>query len=119
MTGHRRALLFFHHILSSKKKAFIRDEGRALGVSGLCKVGYPGVLVVQGPDERVQEYVSRVKRLRWQSCTVNANDPLAESELATTFKDRVRELDELKALGREMELAGWTPWWRKAMGFRG
>ncbi|KZV98913.1 hypothetical protein EXIGLDRAFT_726804 [Exidia glandulosa HHB12029] len=61
MSGHRRALLFFHHIYSSKKRAFIRAESLALSVTGVCKVGRPGVLAVQGPDASVQEYVGKVK----------------------------------------------------------
>lgn len=61
MPAHRRALLFMHHILSSKKKDFIGDEARALGVSGWCKVGHPGVLVVQGTDGQVTEYVKKIK----------------------------------------------------------
>jgi hypothetical protein len=58
---HRRTLLFFHHILSSKKRAFIRDQAYVLGVSGVCKIGHPGALVVQGEDKAVAEYVRKVK----------------------------------------------------------
>lgn len=61
MSSHRRALLFFHHILSSKKRAFIRDEARVHGVAGICKIGHPGVLVVQGLDGDLQQYLSKVK----------------------------------------------------------
>ena len=50
---------------------------------------------------------------------MNANEPLGKDELAASFGDRVREVEEMKALGREMAAAGWTPWWRKAMGFHG
>ncbi|KAH7102433.1 hypothetical protein BKA62DRAFT_103421 [Auriculariales sp. MPI-PUGE-AT-0066] len=112
MTGHRRALLFMHHILSSKKRATIRDEARALGLVGLVKVGYPGVLIVQGHATNVVEYVSRIKKLRWQSCELKltGSDELPSDQLAQTFSERI---------GRSGNAAGgWEShgarWWRLA-----
>ena len=56
-----RLLLTFHHILSEKKKAFIRKEARELGLFGICKVGYPGVLAVEGKEESVSTYLHGIK----------------------------------------------------------
>jgi hypothetical protein len=59
--NYRRSLLFFHHILSSRKRLLIRDEALRLGVSGVVKVGHPGVLVVQGPTEGLGQYIRIIK----------------------------------------------------------
>lgn len=56
-----RLLLTFHHILSEKKKAFIRKEARELGLHGVCKIGYPGVLAVEGREENVCTYAQGIK----------------------------------------------------------
>jgi len=111
-----RALLFFHHIRSPKKRSFIRARARALAVAGVCKTGHPGALVVQGPAPAVAVYVADVKRLRWASCTLRAHDVLEESALAG-FGTGMREVDDMKALGAEMARVGWYRWWTAAMGF--
>ncbi|THH10009.1 hypothetical protein EW145_g1628 [Phellinidium pouzarii] len=59
--SYARALLKFHHILSSQKKRTIRHSARDLGLVGICKVGYPGVLAVEGSEEQVGCYVREIK----------------------------------------------------------
>ncbi|WFD21317.1 hypothetical protein MCAP1_003578 [Malassezia caprae] len=70
-----RALLAFHHILSTKKIRTLHAWSQELELQGLVKIGYPGVLLVadRAPCEsRVAEYVRRSKRLPWQTCEVRA-----------------------------------------------
>ncbi|WFD24850.1 hypothetical protein MEQU1_003556 [Malassezia equina] len=74
-----RALLAFHHILSSKKIKTLHAWSQELELQGLLKVGYPGMLLVadRAPTStRVPEYVRRIKRLPWQSCEVRAYGPV-------------------------------------------
>lgn len=61
MTMHSRALLTFHHILSSRKKDAIRSVAKDLDIVGICKVGYPGILAVEGEDIHVKRYVREIK----------------------------------------------------------
>lgn len=62
MTGsNARALLTFHHILSSRKKTIIQKSAKELGLVGICKVGYPGVLAVEGGEQPVRQYVREIK----------------------------------------------------------
>lgn len=62
MTMHSRALLTFHHILSTKKKDAIRSVAKDLDIVGiLCKVGYPGILAVEGENIHVKRYVREIK----------------------------------------------------------
>ncbi|WFD28803.1 hypothetical protein MNAN1_003818 [Malassezia nana] len=70
-----RALLAFHHILSTKKIKTLHAWSRELQLQGVMKVGYPGMLLVAdraAVPTNVLEYVHRVKRLPWQSCEVRA-----------------------------------------------
>ena len=60
-TSYSRALLTFHHILSSKKKKVIREAARERHLCGICKIGYPGVLAVEGGQEQVGDYVRQIK----------------------------------------------------------
>ena len=45
-----------------------------LGLVGLCKPGYPGVLIVQGEAGAVAEYLSRLRALRWKAMAVRAQE---------------------------------------------
>lgn len=61
MTTYCRALLTFHHILSTRKKEIIKDSARKLNLVGVCKVGYPGVLAVEGSELQVKQYIREIK----------------------------------------------------------
>jgi hypothetical protein len=133
MATHQRALLFFHHIYSERKRAVIRAEARRLGVSGLCKIGKPGVLIAQGDSASVKAYLTTIKvsvvpavsgssnltraqGLRWQSCEERRNDLCSDP---ADFGGTMTELAESKHLAERMLQAppGWHAWWMDAMGF--
>lgn len=61
MTSYSRALLFFHHIKNKNKRLYIREHAQDLNVTGICKTGFPGVLVVQGETTELKRYVADVK----------------------------------------------------------
>jgi hypothetical protein len=60
-----RRLLHFHHIKSSKKKRSITEWASELKLQGMCKPGYPGLLFIEGDESNCEDYVHRLKRLRW------------------------------------------------------
>eukprot|EP01138_Halocafeteria_seosinensis_P007743 gb/GECG01007911.1/.p1 GENE.gb/GECG01007911.1/~~gb/GECG01007911.1/.p1 ORF type:complete len:226 (+),score=45.67 gb/GECG01007911.1/:1-678(+) len=60
-----RRLLWFHHIKSPKKKRSITEWAAELKLQGMCKPGYPGILFIEGDESHCEEYVHRLKRLRW------------------------------------------------------
>ncbi|WFD08595.1 hypothetical protein MVES1_003971 [Malassezia vespertilionis] len=68
----QRAVMTFHHILSARKITQLHAWSGELGLQGIIKVGYPGLLLLADRPERaashVAEYVRRVKRMRWQTC---------------------------------------------------
>lgn len=39
---------------------------------GLSKPGYPGVIVVEGVEEQVDEFVYRIKQLQWKALQVRS-----------------------------------------------
>ncbi|KAN0063237.1 hypothetical protein ACQY0O_004401 [Thecaphora frezii] len=106
----KRALMAFHHILSSHKIAALHEWSWQLRLCGIVKVGYPGILLCTGPasplDEAgqklgaldpVTEYVKRIKRLRWQTCTLKALGDVPAPETADSTKPTSAQ-DPLEAL---------------------
>jgi hypothetical protein len=69
-----RAWVWFHHIMSAAKKRCIEVWAAELGLGGVCKPGFPGVLVVEGAAPAVAEYLARLKALRWQAMAVREEE---------------------------------------------
>ena len=65
-----RTFIYFHHIKSSQKKKEIIDSANELELYGIWKEGFPGLILCEGMKINIEEYVSRLKRLRWQQMTV-------------------------------------------------
>ena len=56
-----RALFTFHHILARSKKKSIMENSKDLHLSGICKVGYPGLLAVEGEGQTVKDFIKLIK----------------------------------------------------------
>lgn len=69
-----RFLIYFHHIMSGKKRVAIVQEARELGLGGFSKHGFPGIVIVEGFDYNVLEYVRRIQHLRWQQMVVRGEE---------------------------------------------
>ena len=69
-----RFLIYFHHIMSGKKRVAIVENARELGLGGYSKRGFPGIVIVEGFDNNVLEYVRRIQHLRWQQMVVRGEE---------------------------------------------
>ncbi|CAG9464983.1 unnamed protein product [Pedinophyceae sp. YPF-701] len=69
-----RRVIWFHHIKSPTKKKLIKDWGRELGLSGVMKPGYPGVLLLEGREDDVAEMVRRLRSLTWKAMQVRCEE---------------------------------------------
>jgi hypothetical protein len=69
-----RFLIYFHHIMSGKKRVAIVEQARDLDLGGYSKHGFPGIVIVEGFDYNVLEYVRRIQHLRWQQMVVRGEE---------------------------------------------
>lgn len=80
--GAHRAVMTFHHILSSKKISTLHAWATDLELMGLIKTGYPGLLLLvdraHGGASSVSEYTRGVKRLPWQTCELRTLEPVPD-----------------------------------------
>ncbi|GMF25988.1 unnamed protein product [Phytophthora fragariaefolia] len=65
-----RRAIYFHHIIASNKRRVVKEWALELQLSGFSKIGWPGVVIVEGAEPDVQEYVRRLQHLRWKQITV-------------------------------------------------
>ena len=65
------------------------------GLGGFAKIGWPGVVVVEGEEGACAAYVSSLQRLRWKQMVVRGEQQV-EGRAG-------QSLDELRALPRGMQ----------------
>ncbi|OII75003.1 uncharacterized protein cubi_03113 [Cryptosporidium ubiquitum] len=61
---------YSHHIRSKIKRRLILEWAKELCLGGYCKIGYPGIIIVEGPEDCCLEYIRRLQRLRWKHFVV-------------------------------------------------
>lgn len=71
-----RRAMFSHHIIASSKRDAISRWATQLHLGGLAKIGWPGVIIVEGDERNVRAYVEALSRLRWKHFVVRAEQVL-------------------------------------------
>lgn len=81
--GHARVWVWLHHIMAPHKRRCIEVWAAELGVAGVCKPGFPGVIIAHGRASAVDEYIARLKALRWQAMVVREEERWEDTAQAT------------------------------------
>ena len=68
--------MYSHHIAAEGKRKAIIEWALELRLAGFSKIGWPGVVVVEGPEDGCQEYVSRLQHLNWKHFVVRGEEVL-------------------------------------------
>ncbi|PKC07103.1 DUF1115-domain-containing protein [Rhizophagus irregularis] len=121
-----RILIWTHHLLSLEKRKNICQWAEELGLWGFSKPGYPGIIIVEGLNDRVHEYISRLKSLRWQAITVRSEQTepldLKEQHYGERVKLRlgrsnpgVTELETMSEISSKMKKADLEEMFMSAM----
>ncbi len=87
-----RRLIYSHHIIARSKRDAVRGFAKDMGVSGMSKIGWPGAIIVEGPEEAVCEYVSCLRRLHWKHLAVRGEEIIKISPGASGGIDAIRKL---------------------------
>lgn len=70
----KRVVIWSHHLLATSKRRDIITWSRELRLSGYSRPGYPGAVFVEGEEGDVDEFLRRLKALRWQALQVRAEE---------------------------------------------
>ena len=100
-----RRCIYSHHIIAQSKRVAVVKTAIQLGLSGISKIGWPGVIVVEGEENNVKEYVRYLSGLRWKQLTVRGEEvidmsPTDTIESLRAFPKGFQEFGE-----KEMSLA--------------
>lgn len=66
----KRAVVWSHHLLATSKRRSIVSWSKELRLDGFSRPGYPGAIFVEGEAADVDEFIRRLKELRWQALQV-------------------------------------------------
>ena len=69
-----RRCIYTHHTIANSKRTAVIRTALQLGLSGISKIGWPGVIVIEGDENACQEYVRYVSSLRWKQLTVRGEE---------------------------------------------
>lgn len=121
-------VIWFHHIKSLTKRKLIVSWARELDLRGYCKPGFPGLILCEGSEGAVEEYLERLRSLKWQAMQVRGEDrqpvtcmpgehPAVGIKERWRFREIFRELSEhgLSELAAHCRTAGLDSLFRAGM----
>lgn len=90
----KRVVIWSHHLLATSKRRDIQVWSRELHLSGFARPGYPGAVFAEGDEDQVDEFVTRLKQLRWQALQVRAEERV-DSRVCGTGEGGIEEVEGL------------------------
>ena len=113
----KTTLLWSHHLLATSKRKDIVSWSRSLRLHGYSRPGYPGAILVEGTEDDVDEFVSRIKELRWQALQVRGEEMSEERRLRGNEAFGTKEVESLGDLAEELKAKdkGLAEWFLEGM----
>ncbi|CAO1606464.1 hypothetical protein XANCAGTX0491_009962 [Xanthoria calcicola] len=112
-----RALIKTHHMTSRKKIQAITKSAKHHSCSVLIKTGKPpGVMIAQGTEDAVKQWVESVKRLRYKDYRLLRLEAVTAGELSP-HPGSITEFGSMKDLSAYLEQCEVWEWWAEHMGF--
>eukprot|EP00903_Cladosiphon_okamuranus_P014881 g13780.t1 len=93
-----RRLIYSHHIIATQKRTGIVKAARELGLGGFSKVGWPGVIVIEGEESSCEDFVGTLRGWRWKHLAVRGEEKVRLSGGRTLDQERLLPLP-LEELG--------------------
>ncbi len=93
-----RRLIHSHHIIAQSKRKAIVELANQHSIGGYFKIGWPGIIVIEGEELDCIAYVDEIRSMRWQHLVVRGEEQHAVSDQA--------ELEQLRVLPNKMHELG-------------
>jgi len=65
-----RRLIYSHHIISNKKRSDMKYLAQHYKLTGYIKVGWPGLVILEGDDESCNRFFDDMRQWNWQYLVV-------------------------------------------------
>jgi hypothetical protein len=114
-----RRLIYSHHIIAKSKRSDLASLFGELDLTGYVKVGWPGVILIEGPEESCAQFFEAIRRWSWQHLAVRGEmrQPveLLDGGQGRRFRRLLppySEVDELSVISRHCQQVGLEPLFR-------
>ena len=72
-----RRLVFSHHIIAKSKRKALKDLSREYRLGGYAKIGWPGIIIIEGEDNDCNRFIDEIRSMRWQHLAVRGEEQVA------------------------------------------
>jgi len=69
-----RKLIHSHHIIAKSKRRAISDLAKDYQLGGYFKIGWPGIIVIEGREEHCNAFCDEIRSMRWQYLVVRGEE---------------------------------------------
>ena len=87
-----RKVIYSHHIIAKTKRRAIADLSRDYQLGGFAKIGWPGIIIIEGEEGNCDKFIDEIRGMRWQHLVVRGE------ELTPVPAISLKTLDELRVL---------------------
>mmetsp|Transcript_700 Transcript_700/g.1228 ORF Transcript_700/g.1228 Transcript_700/m.1228 type:complete len:512 (-) Transcript_700:865-2400(-) len=95
-----RKLIYSHHIIAKSKRKAIADLSRDYELGGYAKIGWPGIIIVEGEESNCNQFIEEIKGMRWQYLVVRGE------EFERVGNGDMHQLNQLRRFPIKMEELG-------------
>lgn len=98
----KRIVIWSHHLLATSKRRDIQSWSKDLCLGGFARPGYPGAVFAEGDQDQIDEFVRRLKQLRWQALQVRCEE-VVEKRICGDGREGVREVEGLGEIAEKLK----------------
>ena len=83
-----RRIIYSHHIIANSKRRDLANLASQYKLGGYLKIGWPGMILIEGSESSCQSFVNEIKRWRWQQLQLRGEEqgsPLSHLLLKPTI----------------------------------
>lgn len=111
-----RRLIYSHHIIAKTKRSDLKQLFHEHQLTGFVKVGWPGVILIEGREDDCQEFYDSIKRWSWQYLVVRGEMQEQISDVDTgRLLPAYSEVHYLSAVADHCRQVGLEPLFRTMM----
>lgn len=71
-----RKLIYSHHIIAKSKRKAIADLSRDFQLGGYAKIGWPGIIIIEGEESNCDKFYDTIRPMKWQHLVMRGEERL-------------------------------------------
>jgi len=111
-----RRLIYSHHLISKIKRGDMRDLASHYKLTGYMKIGWPGIIILEGEEDSCAAFYDHVRRWAWKYLVVRGEQQERVLDLDASRKfDQFIETEEMSRVAQHCRDVGLEALFRTSM----